>query len=62
MTNYTITTKATGIHMGTYAAADEEGAVLAYSQDAGYESIAQAASACDLSTDEYVAELIVEAL
>ncbi len=54
---FTIT--ANGTEMGTYEAADRNAAVLAYVQDAGYDSVAAAAEVLGKTEEEFVAELHV---
>lgn len=57
MAAFTIT--ANGTEMGTYEAADEQGAILAYVQDAGYSSIADAADALSQTEDEFLSDIAV---
>ena len=48
--------------MGIYTATDEEDAVRTYVKDAGYASVAEAASACDCSIGVFIEELSVTEL
>lgn len=57
MATFTIT--ANGIEMGTYEAADEQAAILAYVQDAGYSSVADAADVLCQTEDEFLADITV---
>jgi hypothetical protein len=53
---YTITT---GAIESTYSARDEAGAIMAYVNDAGYHTGADAAEACGQNEDEFIADLRV---
>lgn len=53
---------ANGTPMGIFKGVDEDAAVLAYAQDAGYKSVEDAAAALDESVADFRADLDVEDL
>ena len=57
MKSFTIT--ANGADMGTYQASGADAAILAYVQDAGYASVADAADALGTTEEEFLAEIAV---
>lgn len=48
---------ANGIEMGTYDAVSADAAILAYVNDAGYTTVADAAEVCGQSVDEFLADI-----
>ena len=57
MTTFLIT--ANGVEMGSYEGATEREAIIAYVQDAGYETVAEAAAATGQTEAGFLAEIIV---
>ena len=50
---------AAGAIESEYEAANEQAAILAYVNDAGYSSVEDAADACSQSVDEFLADITV---
>lgn len=50
---------ANGAEMGQYEGETADGAVLAYVNDAGYETVQQAADACGQTVDQFLADIEV---
>lgn len=59
---YTITTRSTGLDLGTYTASTARDAVEAMHIDAGYRSTADAAEQLGETVEALLADLIVTAL
>lgn len=57
MTAFLIT--ANDVDMGTYEGATENEAIRAYVRDAGYETVAEAASATGQTEAQFLAEIVV---
>jgi hypothetical protein len=49
--------QANGLFMGVYEASDAQAAILAYVQDAGYKTIADACKVCGQTEDQFLAEV-----